>query len=120
MCSTGIAAERAQVRGDLQQQPMFPVAIGSAPVASRLRALRSPELGGGLGLLDVVGAGRAAAQLPLGRLDERDAGDRAQQRARRLRDALRVGEVAGVVVGDRSGARAAAALAAARAPRGRR
>ena len=73
-------------------------------------ALRAPSFAGGLGLEQVVDAGRAAAQLPLGGLEQLQAGDAAQQLARLRAHPLGVGEVAGVVVGDaqrRSDARTA-------------
>ena len=120
VCSTGTSwPERAQVRLDLgQAADVARWRSSSAPVASRLRALRCAELGRGVRLLDVVGAGRAAAQLPLGGLDERDAVDRlAAARAARAH-ALGVGEVAGVVVGDGGRRDRAAARRAGRAPRG--
>ena len=44
--------------------------------------------------------GAAAADLLLGRLDELELRDRAQQRARLGADSLGVAEVAGVLVGD--------------------
>ena len=81
-------------------QPGLPAATTSAPVATRLRRLARAELGGGLGLHEVVDAGRAAAQLPVGGLEQLELRDPAQQRARLRADALRVREVAGVVVGD--------------------
>ena len=62
--------------------------------------MRSPELGRGLGLHEVVDPGGAAAQLPVGGLHQLEVGDPAQQLARLGAHALRVGEVAGVVVGD--------------------
>src|SRR5205823_13535795 len=58
------------------------------------------QRGGRLGLDQVVDARRAAAQLPLGGLEQLEPGDGAQQRARLLAHALGVREVAGVVVGD--------------------
>ena len=100
------ARARAGASATWVMQPMLPVAMsvgaGAEQVAGLALRRARPAV---LGLLDVVGAGRAAAQLPLGRLDERDAGDRAQQRARRGAHALRVREVAGVVVGDLAGGR---------------
>ena len=81
------------------------------------RALRSAQLGRRLGLDQVVDPGRAAADLPLGRLDQLELGDRAQQLARLLPHALGVGEVAGVVVGDPQRQRACARRAARRRPR---
>src|SRR4051794_31759086 len=59
--------------------------------------LAAPEVGGGVRLHEVVDARRAAADLPLRRLHELEAGDHAQEVARLGADALRVGEVARVV-----------------------
>ena len=81
-------------------QPGLPAAIASAPVACRFAALRAPSFGGGLGLDEVVDAGRAAAELPLRGLLELQPRDGVEQRARLGAHLLRVGEVAGVVVGD--------------------
>ena len=50
-------------------QPGLAAAIASAPVASRFAALRAPSSAAALGLDEVVDAGRAAAQLPLGGLE---------------------------------------------------
>ncbi len=77
---------------------MLPVATASAPVASRASALRRPKLVGDVGLLDVVGARRAAAELPVVGLEQVDVRDRGEQRARRRAHALRVRKVAGVLV----------------------
>ena len=55
---------------------------------------------GHLGMRQVVDAGAAAAPVGIGKLDEFDAGKRAQQLARRRAHLLRVREVAGVVVPD--------------------
>ena len=52
-----------------------------------------------LGFVQVVDAGRAAAHARLGQLAELQAGNRGQQPPRGRRDALGVGQVAGVVVG---------------------
>ena len=65
-----------------------------------VRRLPLAELRGGLGLDEVVDPGAPAADRLLGRLDELEARDRAEQRARRVADPLRVAEVAGVLVGD--------------------
>ena len=67
----------------------------------RPRCLARAELGGGLGLHQVVDPSRAAAGAAVGDVDQRDAGDAAQQGARLGRDSLGVAEVARVVVGDR-------------------
>ena len=81
-------------------QPGFAAATASAPGRGRLRGLARAELRRGLRLDEVVDAGRAAAQLPLGRLEQLEAGDRAQQARGCCAHLLGVGEVAGVVVGD--------------------
>ena len=65
-----------------------------------LRGLAVAELLRGVRLDEVVDAGAAAAQLLLGRLDELELRDRAQQRPRLGAHALRVAEVAGLLVGD--------------------
>ena len=63
-------------------------------------ALRSPSSSRGLGLDEVVDPGAAAAEMLLGRLDELEAGDRAEQRARLVADALGMAEVARLLEGD--------------------
>ena len=55
---------------------------------------------GDFGLVDVVGAGGAAAEVGVGYLGEGGARDHFEQIAGLGGDALGVGEVAGVVVGD--------------------
>src|SRR3954452_21727957 len=62
--------------------------------------LSAAEVGGGVRLHEVVDAGRAAAHLPLRRVDELELRDHPQQVARLRADALRVRQMAGVVVGD--------------------
>ena len=54
---------------------------------------------------DAVDAGAAAAPGAFREIDEADAGQQAQQVARRGGDPLAVGEVAGIVVGERDGVR---------------
>jgi hypothetical protein len=63
------------------------------------------ELGGGAWLDEVVDTGRTAAHAGLGELDQLEAGDRREDPPRLVPHALRVGEVAGVVVGDAEGDR---------------
>ncbi len=100
-CTTGSSCPSSRAEAAIcSTHPGLAAATASAPVASRFLRLALPELLGGLGLEQVVDAGRAAAQLPLGGLDELEAGDRAQQVARLRAHALGVGQVAGVVVGD--------------------
>src|SRR5204863_8830497 len=62
--------------------------------------LARPDLFRAFGLHQVVDAGAPAALVALGDLDELEAGDAGEERSRRLPDALRVGEMAGVVVRD--------------------
>lgn len=65
-----------------------------------VRRLAVTQLVGGNRVEDVVDPGRAAAQRGAGDLPDRHAGDRAQQLSGLVSDALRVAEVAGIVVGD--------------------
>ena len=58
------------------------------------------ELLGGFGLEEIVDAGGAAAEGGFGDFGDLEAGDSGEQLARLLIDALRVAEMAGVVVGD--------------------
>ena len=81
-------------------QPGLALASRSALTERTLSTLRVADLLGALGLDEVVDAGAAAALVAVGDLDELDAGDRREEPARLLADPLRVGEVAGVVVGD--------------------
>ena len=53
------------------------------------------------GLIEIVTAGAAATELTAGDLPQFDAGNRAQQIPRLAAHALRMGQVTGVVVGDR-------------------
>ena len=93
-------------------QPGLAAAMASAPVASRLSRLARAQLGGRLGLEQVVDAGRAAAQLPLGGLHQLEAGDaRAAARAAG-------GGCPGRVPGGRRRGRRPAAAPAARGARG--
>ena len=57
------------------------------PSRATCAALRSPSCAGGVGLGDVVDPGAAAADVLLGRLDHRQAGDPAQRHRRRERQA---------------------------------
>jgi hypothetical protein len=58
------------------------------------------ETGGDFGLVDVVGTGAAAAEIRVGDFEEFEIGDGAEELARFVEDALGVGEMAGVLVGD--------------------
>ena len=80
-------------------QPMLPVATTSGRTLLDVGDLAVAQLGGDRRLQDVVGAGRAAAQVALGDLHHREAGV-AQQLARLVDDALAVLHRAGRVIGD--------------------
>ena len=82
--------QAARVGGDQQ--------LGAG--GQHVRGLAVAELGRRLRVEQVVDAGRAAAELRLGDLPQLQPGDAAQQLARLGPDALGVGQVAGVVVGD--------------------
>ena len=100
VCTTGIA-----VAGAIWvMQPMLPVAITSAPVASMFATLRSRSARGDVGLHDVVGSGRAAAQMRLGDVAHLEAGA-CQQVLGLPHDFLPVLERAGGLVGDLEAAR---------------
>ena len=76
------AAPGPQVRAIWGDAADVAAAIRLGAGASRLAALRAPSSAADLGLLEVVDAGRAAAELPLGRLEQLEARDRRQQLAR--------------------------------------
>src|SRR5439155_21557383 len=65
------------------------------------RELAFEELACYPGLEEIVDAGAAAAEVAVGKLDEPEPGDPAQKLARFLPHPLAVGQVTGVVVGDR-------------------
>ena len=101
MCSAGSAAPAAaQVRGDLHEAA--DVAGGHCLRAGRADGLglARAERGGDVGVLDVVEAGRPAARVAVGNLHHAQVRHGCQQRPRRPADALRVREMAGVVVRD--------------------
>ena len=82
---SGRPARRSAAR-DLERQPGCRSRRRPARSRGTCSALRSPSSRRGLGLDDVVDAGAAAADLLLGRLEQRQAGDRARaRRAARLR-----------------------------------
>ena len=58
------------------------------------------EAGGDFGLVDVVGSGAAAAEVGVGEFGEFEGWDGGEEGAGFVADALGVGEVAGVLVGD--------------------
>ena len=103
--------------GDLHQAARVGGDQHLGPGRDDVGGLAVAQLAGRLGVDDVVDARRAAAQLGLGDLLQRQAGDRLEQPPRLGADALGVREVAGVVVGDRS-SRAGAAGPPGRARRG--
>jgi hypothetical protein len=94
-----LLAELAGVGGDLEDAAGVGGDDGAGAGREQALGLAAAELGGRLGLEQVVDAGRAAADLPALGLAELEAGDLAEQVPRLLADRLRVGEVAGVVVG---------------------
>ena len=67
MCSTGTPV-RAPI---CIRQPMLPATITSGRVASSVATLRAPELPRDLGLEEVVGPRRAAAEMRVARLAPR-------------------------------------------------
>ncbi len=81
-------------------QPMLPVAMTSGRTLSMLADLAVAQAAGDLRLQDVVGAGRAAADVALGHVAHGEAGV-GEQRLRLLADLLAVLHRAGGVVGDR-------------------
>ena len=66
-------------------------------------ALRSPERLGDVGLQQIVGAGRAAAEMPLRHVDAPRSRPASSKRARRRDHALAVLQRAGIVIGDAIG-----------------
>src|SRR5215210_4642184 len=88
------------VSGDLERAARVRRGDHLGARVEQVARLALPELGGGLGLYQVVDAGRAAADLPLGGLDQLELGDSAQQLAGLRANPLRVRQVAGVVVGE--------------------
>ena len=83
---------------------MFPEATISAPVAITARAFFSPSDAGDRGLVDVVSARAATAEVCVGEFAQLDAGNGAQKCARFTKDVLRVRQMAGVLIGDPHGA----------------
>ncbi len=82
------------------RQPGLAVAMMLAPVEFTASILLRQNLHGHFVLHHVVDAGAAAADVGAGHLAERQAGNGGQQLARRGADALAVGQVAGILVGD--------------------
>ena len=84
-------------------QPILPVAIDVGPVASMLADLARLQLAGDLRLQDVVGAGRAAAEMALRRIAHGEAGAFCSSVFGCLRDLLAVLHRAGGMIGDGRG-----------------
>ena len=80
-------------------QPILAVTITSGSTLAILASLRSRNLPGELRLEQIVGAGRAAAEMTLGNLEDVEAG-LLQQRERQGVELLAVLERAGGVIGD--------------------
>src|SRR5258706_16157219 len=70
------------------------------PYSGNVAGLPVAELPRGVGLHEVINPGAAAADLLFREGQDLDAGNRRQEIAWRLADALRVGEVTRVVIGD--------------------
>ena len=97
-------------------QPILPVATMSGSVRANVGGLALAQRFRHLGLQQVVGAGRAAAEMPLRHVDHLEAGG-AQQRARLLDDLLHVLHRAGVMIGDAIGRHAGGAACRANGPK---
>ena len=69
------------------------------PGLEDVRRLALAELTGDFRLLDVIGTGRPAADLAVGHFQQGEIGDPSEQLARRIGHFLRVGQMAGVVIG---------------------
>ena len=80
------------------RQPGLPDTITSASVLRMFCTLRSRRSGSGVGLEQVVDAGRSAADFRLGDLADGDAGNGLQEAARLRAHALRMLQMAGVVI----------------------
>jgi len=89
---------QAGVVRDLQRAAGIGGGDGVGAGVEQVARLALAELGGGLGVQDVPDAGRAAAQLPLGRLAQLESRDLAQQLPRLGADALRVRQMTRILV----------------------
>src|SRR5215470_4997862 len=98
-------ALRAQSRLDLQDAPGIGGDHRLGPGGPDVADLAPEQARGHLGLREVVDAGRAAAPVGLGELDEAELRDLAQQLSRRALDLLAVHDVARVVIGHGQGHR---------------
>src|SRR4051812_211781 len=90
----------AEIRRDLDEAAGVGARVGLRAGGGDVRSFALAELRGGRRLSEVVDPGAAAADRLLRRLEQLEAGDRTENRARRVSDALRVAEMAGVLVGD--------------------
>ncbi len=79
---------------------MFPEATTLGARRHHCSGLLLAERGGDLRLIEVISAGAAATDLSIRQLAKFHAGNAAQQLARLPADALRMREVAGIVIGD--------------------
>ena len=101
-CSAGSGLPaRSQRRRDLDEAARVGARVDLGLRREDVRRLAVAELPCGVGLGDVVDAGAAAADVLLGGLDDRQAGDAPQRDGRRERQPLRVPEVARVLHRDR-------------------
>src|SRR5438046_2692340 len=92
--------EPLRVRRDLDRAARVRRGYDLGAGVEQVARLAPAELGGRLRLYEVVDAGRPAADLPLGRIDELELRDHPQQVAWLRANALRMREVTGVVVDD--------------------
>lgn len=99
-CGEFLLAGAAQAAHELEQAAGICGDDGGGVGGEEMRDFSVAELLRGLGLEQVVDARGAAAERGFGDLGDFKAGDLREQLARLLMDALRVAEVAGVVVGD--------------------
>ena len=86
-----------------RRQPGLAETTASGFGGEEVGDLAIPELVGGLRLDEVVDTGGSAAERGLGDLDDIESGDGGEQLAGLAEDALRVPEMAGIVVGDAEG-----------------
>ncbi len=80
-------------------QPGFAETIISAPVCEALLTLRSRKFPGHLFLEQVVYSSTSATEIRLGHFDKLKFGDRPEQFARLLCDALSMRQMAGILIG---------------------